>query len=96
MTFMRYFLYILGAALLSAALGGGFACLIALISPEFVSQLFFGTGEPQPPSIIRYAAAVGMVGGLFLGVFCMAFSLFLVTVQNMGRSARDKADGHVS
>jgi hypothetical protein len=93
MTFMRYFLYIVGAALLSAALGGGFACLIAFISPEFVAELFFRTGAPQPQSIIRYAAAVGMIGGLFHGAACMAFSLLLVTVQNVGRLAREKSDG---
>ena len=54
MTFLRYFFYVLGAALLSAVVGGVFAAVVAMISPEFVKGLF----TPQDgASLPRYAAA---------------------------------------
>jgi hypothetical protein len=80
MMFVRYFLYILAAAMGSALLGGAFACLIALVSPEFVQGLFTPVSEA---GLVRYAAAVGMVWGLFLGSGVMAFCLFLTTVQQV-------------
>jgi hypothetical protein len=40
-----------------------FACVVAAISPEFVSSLF---GHCAQGSLIRYAAGVGMIGGLYL------------------------------
>ena len=53
---MRYFLYIVAAALGSALLGGAFGCLIAIVSPEFVKGLLSPASES---SLIRYAAALG-------------------------------------
>src|SRR5881409_2285346 len=64
MTFLRYFLYVLGAALLSAVVGGVFASVVALVSPEFVKGLF---SPPNDASLPRYAAAVGMIWGVFIG-----------------------------
>ena len=90
MTFLRYFLYIVGGALLSSALGGVFACVVALVSPEFVNTLFGRTGSD---SIVRYAAGVGMIWGLFLGTAVMAFSLGLVTLVQVARVIRKKKDG---
>jgi hypothetical protein len=89
MTFLRYFLYIVGGALLSSALGGGFACIVALVSPEFVSTLF---GHGADGSLVRYAAGVGMIWGLFLGTVVMAFSLLLVTLVQFARVIRKKND----
>jgi hypothetical protein len=43
MTFLRYFIYIVGGALASSAVGGIFACVVALISPEFVGPSLGGT-----------------------------------------------------
>ncbi|MCU1293386.1 MAG: hypothetical protein JWP08_2236 [Bryobacterales bacterium] len=45
MSFLRYFVYIVAGALAASVLGGVFACVVALVSPEFVSTLF---GRPGP------------------------------------------------
>ena len=87
MSFLRYFIYIVGGALASSALGGIFACVVALISPEFVSTLF---GRGMDGSLVRYAAGVGMIWGLFLGTAVMGFSLALVTLIQIARVIRKK------
>lgn len=89
MTFLRYFISIVAGALASSALGGGFACVVAWISPEFVSSLF---GRGVDGSLVRYAAGVGMIWGLFLGTAVMAFSLLLVTLLQAARLLRKKKD----
>ena len=89
MTFLRYFLYIVAGALVSSVLGGLFACVVALISPEFVTTLF---GHATRGSLVRYAAGVGMIWGLFLGTAVMGFSLGLVTVVQVARVIRKKND----
>ena len=89
MTFVRYFFYIVGGALVSSALGGLFGCLVAFVSPEFVATLF---ARPLHDSLIRYAAGVGMIWGLFLGTAAMGFSLLLVTLIQVARVIRKKAD----
>ena len=89
MTFLRYFIYIIAGALASSALGGIFACLVALVSPEFVTSLF---GFAAHHSLVRYAAGVGMMWGLFLGTAVMAFSLLLVTFIQVARIIRKKND----
>ena len=92
MSFLRYFFYIVGGALASSALGGVFACLVALVSPEFVRTLFSPQASAAGTSLVRYAAAVGMIWGIFLGTAVMAFSLLLVTLQAVARIIRKKAD----
>jgi hypothetical protein len=89
MTFLRYFLYIVAGAFVSSALGGVFACIVALVSPEFVHILF---SRPLEEPLVRYSAAVGMVWGIFLGTAVMAFSLLLVTLVTVARVIRKKAD----
>jgi hypothetical protein len=89
MTFLRYFIYIVAGALASSALGGLFACAVAVISPEFVSTLF---GHAAHASLVRYAAGVGMIWGLFLGTAVMGFSLLLVTLVQVARIIRKKSD----
>jgi ABC-type uncharacterized transport system permease subunit len=89
MTFIRYFCFIVAGALASAALGGAFACLVALVSPEFVGGLF---APPGGASLVRYAAAVGMIWGIFLGAAVMGFSLFLVTAIQVVRLIKRKTD----
>jgi hypothetical protein len=89
MTFLRYFFYIVGGALLSSVLGGFFAGVVSLISPEFVRGLFSPAAGASLP---RYAAAVGMVWGIFLGTAVMGFSLLLVTIVQVARLLRKKAD----
>jgi predicted lysophospholipase L1 biosynthesis ABC-type transport system permease subunit len=82
MTFLKYFFYVVGAALLSAIIGGVFAAVVALISPEFVKGLF----TPQAgASLPRYAAAVGMIWGVFIGAGVMGFCLGLVTLVQIAR-----------
>jgi len=89
MTFLRYFIYIVCGALVSSAIGGIFACVVALISPEFVSTLF---GRDVSGSLVRYAAGVGMIWGIFLGTAAMGFSLLLVTLINIARVIKKKSD----
>jgi hypothetical protein len=72
MTFLRYFLYIAAGALASSILGGFFACVVAIISPDFVKGLFSPSADANLP---RYAAAVGMIWGLFLGTAVMGSDL---------------------
>jgi hypothetical protein len=92
MTFLRYFLYIVGGALLSSAIGGVFACAVALVSPEFVATLFSASASAEGHSIVRYAAAVGMIWGIFLGTAVMAFSLLLVTLIHVANIIRKKSE----
>ena len=89
MTFLRYFLYVLGAALLAAGVGGAFASVVALISPEFVKGLFSPT---EGASLPRYAAAVGMIWGLFIGAGVMGFCLGLVTLVQVARILTKRKD----
>ena len=90
MTFLRYFIYVLGAALVSALVGGGFAALIGTISPEFVKGLF---GVPEGASIPSYAAAVGAIWGVFIGAGVMGFCLGLVTLVQIARTLARKKEG---
>jgi hypothetical protein len=92
MSFLRYFFYIVGGAFLSSALGGAFACVVALVSPDFVATLFSPSASAAGHSVVRYAAAVGMIWGIFLGTAVMAFSLLLITLINVARIIRKKAD----
>ena len=84
------FLLILGAALASAALGAIFGAFIALLSPELVTNLL----QPKTGSLVRYAAAVGMIWGLFIGASAMGFViglsvLFTPLPKNQGRGQGD-------
>lgn len=90
MTFLRYFASIVAGALGSSAIGGIFACVVALVSPEFVASLF---GHSAGGSLVRYAAGVGMIWGLFLGTAAMGFSLLLVTLIQIARVMKKKTDG---
>lgn len=80
---LSYFLLILGGALLSAVLGGIFAWIIALISPDFVRDLVAG-GSPRV-DIVGYAAAMGMLWGLFIGAAAAGFGCFLSTAMQLIR-----------
>ena len=74
---------------MSSALGGVFGCVVAFVSPEFVATLF---ARPLDGSLIRYAAGVGMIWGLFLGTAVMGFSLLLVTLIQVARIIRKRND----
>lgn len=89
MTFVKYFLCIVAGALASSVIGGLFALVVAMISPEFVRGLFSTAADANLP---RYAAAVGMIWGIFLGTAVMAFSLLLVTVVQFAKTLRKKSD----
>ena len=93
MTFLRYFLAVLGAALLAAIVGGVFASIVALISPEFVKSLF---SPPDGTSLPRYAAAVGAIWGVFIGAGVMGFCLGLMTLVQIAKvfSKRKSDDDH--
>ena len=89
MTFVKYFFCIVAGALASSVIGGLFALVVATISPEFVKGLFSTAADTNLP---RYAAAVGMIWGIFLGTAVMAFSLLLVTVVQFAKTLRKKGD----
>ena len=89
MTFLRNFLYIVAAAFVSAALGGLFAALVSFTSPEFVKGLF---SPPTDAPLTRYAIAVGMIRGLFLGTGVMGFSLLLVTCVQIAHLMRKRSE----
>jgi hypothetical protein len=78
---IKNFLLILAAALLSAVVGGLFGAAIAALSPEFVSGLF----NAKTDSIVRYAAAVGAIWGLFIGAGAMAFGLAVAAITSWFR-----------
>ena len=82
MTFLRYFFYVLGAALLAAIVGGLFASALGLLSPEFVKGLF---SPPEGTSLPRYGAAVGAIWGVFIGAAVMGFCLALVTLVQIAK-----------
>ena len=82
MNFLRYFLYILCAAILASVVGGVFASVVASISPEFVKGLF---SPPEGTSLPRYAAAVGAIWGVFIGASVMGFCLGLVTLLQIAK-----------
>ncbi|MEW6356004.1 MAG: hypothetical protein AB1696_06755 [Planctomycetota bacterium] len=83
---IRNFALILAAAILSAALGGGFGALVAVLSPEFTKECFFTKVE----NIVRYAAAVGMIAGLFIGAGAMAFGILVAAVAGRSKSVNGK------
>ena len=89
MSFLRFFIFITCGALASSVIGGIFACVVAFVSPEFVSSLF---GREVSGSLVRYAAGVGMIWGIFLGTAAMAFSLLLVTLIHIARVLKKKSD----
>lgn len=84
---IKYFLIILGAALISSALGAGFGAVVALISPEFVEGLFYTKEEVD---IVRYAAVAGMIWGLFIGAAVGAFSTLLSVITSIMKSRSSK------
>jgi hypothetical protein len=70
-------------------LGGLFACIVAFISQDFVKGLF---SPPSGTNLVRYAAAIGMIWGIFLGTAVMGFSLLLVTALQVTKLLKKKAD----
>jgi hypothetical protein len=90
-TVVRYFLFVLGAAIVASLIGGLFAALVATISPEFVKGLFM---PEEGASLTRYAAAVGAIWGIFIGAGVMGFCLGLVTLVQIARFfTKRKPDG---
>ena len=92
MTFLKYFLYIVGAALVSAVLGGVFAASVAWISPEFVKGWFMPPTGSDP---VRFAAALGMIWGLFLGTGVMGFCILVTTLLTLAKVLKKKAGDSV-
>ena len=72
-----FFVIILVGSLLSSFVGGVFGALVAIISPEFVSGLFSPKAEQ---GIVRYAFAVGMIWGVFIGAAVSGFACFLSAI----------------
>jgi len=87
---IKSFLCVLVAALSSAVLGGLFASVVALVSPEFVRGLFTPEGSE---SVVRYAAAVGMIWGLFLGTGVMGFVLLVAALYRLAKALEARRSG---
>ena len=51
--------------------------MVATVSPEFVAGLF---GHKAEAGIVRYAFAVGMVWGVFIGATVSGFACFLAAI----------------
>jgi hypothetical protein len=77
-----FFVIIVVGSLLSALLGGVFGAVVATISPEFVKGLF---GADAGDAIVRYAFAVGMIWGVFIGAAVSGFACFLAAVLKILR-----------
>jgi hypothetical protein len=77
-----FFVIILVGALLSALVGGAFGAFVAKVSPEFVSGLFSQKAEA---GIVRYAFAVGMIWGVFIGAAVSGFACFLAAMLKILR-----------
>jgi hypothetical protein len=90
MTFLRYFLYVLGAAILASVVGGVFASIVALISPEFVKGLF----SPLMAHRCRDTRQqLARFGECFIGAGVMGFCLALVTLVQIAKVfTRKKGD----
>lgn len=86
--FFHYCLLIVGTGFGGALLGGAFGAVVALISAEFVISLFLLGEEDQ---VLRYAWAVGMIWGLFLGLAVGAFSALLVALPRILRTLKTSA-----
>jgi hypothetical protein len=72
-----FFLIIVFGALLAAVLGGAFGALVATISPKLMDNLFTVGAKD---GVVRYALAVGMIWGLFIGAAASGFACFLAAV----------------
>jgi hypothetical protein len=78
---VKNFLLTLAAALLSAVVGSLFGAGIAALSPELISNLF----GPNTGSLVRYAAAVGAIWGVFIGTAAMLAGLAIAAIVNWFR-----------
>ncbi|OGV59283.1 MAG: hypothetical protein A2283_22830 [Lentisphaerae bacterium RIFOXYA12_FULL_48_11] len=81
-TAIGFFCIILIGSLVSAIIGGGFGALVATISPEFVDELLH---PKATQTLTRYAFAVGMIWGLFIGAAVSGFACFLAAVLKILR-----------
>ena len=82
---VRFFIIVLVGTICSAIIGGVFGALVAKISPELIESLF----NPKN-HITRYAAAVGMIWGLFIGASVSGFACFLATIIKILRLRFEK------
>ncbi len=81
-TAIGFFVVILVGALVSSLAGGAFGAMVATVSPEFVRGLFCC---PAGTGIVRYAFAVGMIWGVFIGAAVSGFACFLAAVLKILR-----------
>ena len=79
-TAIGFFIIVLMGSLIAAVVGGLFGALVAVISPEFVDSLF-----GKATHLVRYAFAVGMIWGVFIGAGASCFACFLAAVVKIFR-----------
>ena len=80
-----FFAIVLFGSLGSALVGAVFGALVAVISPELIESLF----SPKN-NITGYAAAVGMIWGVFIGAAAAGFACFLAAVIKILRLRIEK------
>jgi len=88
MVAIRFFVIVLAGTLIASVVGGAFGALVALVSPEFVGSLF-----GKEANIMRYAFAVGMIWGVFIGAATSCFACFLAAVIKIFRFRFERKQG---
>lgn len=86
-TAVAFFFIILIGTLLSAFVGGIFGAVVAIISPEFVGNLF---SINAASGLVRYAFVVGMIWGVFIGAGVSGFACLLASVIKILRIRFEK------
>jgi len=81
-TAVGFFFIILVGSIVAALTGGAFGSIVAVVSPEFVKGLFCHNAEA---GLVRYAFAVGMIWGLFIGAAVCGFACFLAAIIKIMR-----------
>lgn len=76
-TAIGFFIIIMLGALAAAFVGGAFAAVIAVISPDLISGMFSNAPDH---SIVRYSFAIGAIWGVFIGAAASGFACLLAAV----------------
>lgn len=84
-TAIGFFVIIVAGSLLSSILGGAFGAVVALISPDLVKEMFTHSAA----GVVRYAFAVGMLWGLFIGAAASGFVCVLAAIIKILRVRLD-------
>jgi hypothetical protein len=76
-TAIGFFVIIMLGSLIASFVGGSFAAVIAIISPDLISGMF---SKASDHSVVRYSFAIGAIWGVFIGAAASGFACFLAAV----------------